>query len=345
MFILGIETSCDETAAAVVKDGREILSSAVASQADLFSKYGGVIPEIASRKHIEYIVPIVEQALEEAKIDLKSIDGIAYTNVPGLVPALLVGISYARALALSLNIPSVTINHLSAHVYANSLLQKPLEDADAFDKTELNYPHICLLSSGGHTNILYVKSQTEYEVLGETRDDAAGEAFDKVAKLLGLPYPGGPVIDKMAKDGDPEAFKFPRPMIDSNDYDFSFSGLKTAVLLEVKRRVEPSDGYSEDLMDELDTNWKSDIAASFQEAVVDVLVEKTMRAAIDKGVDTITLAGGVACNSRLREKIVRAADEMGFELRYPESKLCMDNAAMVAGLGYWEIKKLNLENK
>lgn len=334
MLILGIETSCDETAAAVVKDGREILSSAVASQSDLFAKYGGVIPEIASRKHIEYIVPIVDKALKDAKIGLNDISRIAYTKEPGLVPALLVGISYAKALSLALNIPAIPINHLSAHVYANNLVSKKSKDVDETD-ARLEYPNICLLVSGGHTGILYVKSPTEYKVLGETRDDAAGEAFDKVARLLDIPYPGGPVIDKIAKDGDVEAFKFPRPMIDSDDFDFSFSGLKTAVLLEVKRRVEPSDGYSENLRDELDTNWKSDIAASFQEAVVDVLVEKTVRAAVDKGVDAITLAGGVACNSRLREKIIRAADETGFELRYPETSLCMDNAAMVAGLGYW----------
>jgi len=334
MNILGIETSCDETAAAVVKDGKEVLSSIVASQADLFAKHGGVIPEIASRKHLEMLTPVINEALEKAGLNPNDIDGVAYTKEPGLLPALLVGISHAKALALSLGVPAIPINHLEAHVYANSLT------SSADKKEGIPYPHICLLVSGGHTSILFVESPTKYKTLGQTRDDAAGEAFDKVARLLGLPYPGGPIIDKMAQDGDPASIKFPRPMMDTEDYDFSFSGLKTAVLHEVKRRVEISDELSDELKDQLDYNWKADIAASFQEAVADVLIYKTMNAAIEKNVDTISLAGGVAANSRLREKMIRAANDLGIDVRYPDLKMCMDNAAMVAGLGYHMIKEL-----
>lgn len=373
MNILGIETSCDETAAAIVKDGKEILSSAVASQADLFAKYGGVIPEIASRKHLELLTPIINQALEEASLKLEDIDRIAYTEKPGLLPALLVGISHAKALALALGIPAIPISHLEAHVYANSLnSQVPntplisgeekrtqkLSHGEVATKTkdknehskkqtshnlqlseeELSYPHICLLVSGGHTMILQVSSPIEYTVLGQTRDDAAGEAFDKVARLLDLPYPGGPIIDKMARDGDPKAYKFPRPMMNTEDYDFSFSGLKTAVLNEVKKRPEVTEDLSDELKDQLDYNWKADIAASFQEAAVDVLISKTLKAAISNNADVITLAGGVAANSRLREKMIQAADEMGLDVQYPPITFCMDNAAMIAGLGYWKVK-------
>ncbi len=333
MNILGIETSCDETAASIVKDGKEILSSVVASQADLFAEYGGVIPELASRKHLELLTPVIEQALTEANLKMEDIDGIAYTKEPGLMPALLVGISHAKALALAAGIPAIPINHLEAHVYANSLM--PVEEG----MEEISYPHICLLVSGGHTSILYVKSPTEYDVLGSTIDDAAGEAYDKVARLLDLPYPGGPVIDKMAQDGDAEFIKFPRPLLDRDDFDFSFSGLKTAVLYEVKKSKPNNEALSEEIQDQLMYNWKADIAASFQEAVVDVLVEKTFRAAASKSVEMITLAGGVAANSRLREKMVRMGDEMGFDVRYPDIKMCMDNAAMVAGLGFHKLNK------
>lgn len=333
MNILGIETSCDETAASVVKDGKEILSSVIASQADFFAKYGGVIPEVASRKHLEMLTPVINQALEEASLTLQDIDGIAYTESPGLLPALLVGISHAKALALALDVPAIPTNHLEGHVYANSLM--PLDEGEQ----ELSYPHVCLLVSGGHTNILRVKSPIEYEVLGTTIDDAAGEAFDKVARLLGLPYPGGPVIDKLSKEGDPTGVKFPRPLIDRDNFDFSFSGLKTAVLNEVNKRVEPTPELSEEVREQLEYNWKADIAASFQEAAVDVLVHKTIQAAIKDETDIITLAGGVAANSRLREKIIRAADEFKIDVRYPSIKFCVDNAAMIAGLGYWKVPK------
>lgn len=354
MNILGIETSCDETSAAIVKDGKEILSSVVASQADFFAQYGGVIPEIASRKHLELLTPVIDQALGEANLEMKNIDGIAYTKEPGLMPALLVGISHAKALSLATGIPAVPINHLEAHVYANSL-ESPLIRGDQggvneqtppdlpLSGEEISYPHICLLVSGGHTNILFVKTPTEYEVLGSTIDDAAGEAYDKVARLLDLPYPGGPIIDKMAKDGDSESYKFPRPLIDQGNFDFSFSGLKTAVLREVQKSKPGLDETQTELNDQLMYNWKADIAASFQEAVVDVLVEKTMKAATVKGVDLVTIAGGVAANSRLREQMVRAGNNFGFDVRYPEIKMCMDNAAMVAGLGFHKMKS-NLNN-
>lgn len=335
MNILGIETSCDETGAAIVKDGKEILSSVVASQADLFAKYGGVIPEIASRKHLELLTPIINQALEEAALEFKDIDAISYTKEPGLMPALLVGISHAKALAMALGIPAIPINHLEAHVYANTFLSDEDKEAGVDD---LRYPHVCLLVSGGHTNVLKVTSPSDYEVLGSTRDDAAGEAFDKVARLLDLPYPGGPVIDKLSKEGDEAAIDFPRPMINSDDFDFSFSGLKTAVLYEVKKRPELSQDLADEIKEELNHNWKADIAASFQEAVVDVLVKKTMNAATKIGADTITMGGGVAANSRLREKMIRAGEELGFDVRYPQLKFCLDNAAMIAGLGYWKAK-------
>jgi len=330
MNILGIETSCDETAASVVKDGKHILSSVVASQADLFADYGGVIPEVASRKHLELLVPVIEKALKESKLKLEDIDAVAYTKEPGLTPALLVGISHAKALALARNIPAIPINHLEAHVFANSLM--PVNDG----VEEIVFPHICLLVSGGHTIVILVQNQTKYKILGSTIDDAAGEAFDKVARLLELPYPGGPIIDKLSLDGDPTAYQFPRPLSDKDNYDFSFSGLKTAVMYEVKKSKPKQISKSNELNKQLMENWKSDIAASFQEAVVDILVEKTMKVAIANSVELVTMAGGVAANSRLREKMIRMGNEIGIDVRYPEINMCMDNAAMIAGLAYFQ---------
>jgi len=308
LIVLGIESSCDETAAAVVKDGR-MLSNVIASQIKDHSPYGGVVPEIASRKHIEAIVPVIKQAVSNAGIELKDIEGIAVTRGPGLVGSLLIGLSNAKSLAYSLGIPLVGVNHLEGHIASIFLAER----SPAF-------PFIALVVSGGHTSIYLVKSLQSFLLLAQTRDDAAGEAFDKAAKLLNLGYPGGVVIDKLAKGANPLAFTFPRAMKDSPD--FSFSGVKTSLLVMLKKRGK---NFTEEEL--------PDVAASYQEAIVDVLVDKTMQAAKEHKIERVVVCGGVAANSRLREKFAQAAALRGVDLFIPPMILCTDNAAMIAAIG------------
>jgi len=311
MNILGIETSCDETAAAIVKDGTTILASVVSSQIDVHHRYGGVVPELASRKHIEAIVPVIDEAMNKAGLPLEAIDAIAATRGPGLVGALLVGFSFAKSLAYALDIPWVGVNHLEGHI--NSVFLE--DDPPAF-------PLVALLASGGHTSIYYVTDHITLELMGQTRDDAAGEAFDKVAKMLGLGYPGGGVIDRLAKQGDPARIKFPRSYLDKTSFDFSFSGIKTAV-----------SRYAADHREQLEEHIP-DIAAGFQEAVMDVLTFKVIQAAVEKGCNRIALVGGVAANSRLRDKLRHDASRRNMRVHIPSIDLCGDNAAMIAAAGY-----------
>ena len=315
MLVLGIETSCDETAAAVVEDGKYILSNIVASQVDTHSRFGGVVPELASRKHIQNIVPVILEALSHANVTLDEVDGIAVTQGPGLVGSLLIGISAAKALAYTKEKPIVGVSHMEGHIYSNLLEHEKLEP-----------PFMSLVVSGGHTDLVYVaKGKRQYEQLGRTLDDAAGEAFDKVAKLLELGYPGGPIIDRLAKEGNAKAINFPRPVMRERHLNFSFSGLKTSVLNYVSgerkagREINPAD-----------------VAASFQAAVVDVLTEKALRAAEMKNIDVITIAGGVAANSALRKQLTERCQELGYKLYYPDAIImCTDNAAMIAGAAYY----------
>ncbi|MBN1472452.1 MAG: tRNA (adenosine(37)-N6)-threonylcarbamoyltransferase complex transferase subunit TsaD [Syntrophaceae bacterium] len=308
MLVLGIESSCDETAAAVVNDGR-IYSNIIASQIEIHSPFGGVVPEIASRKHLEVINPVIKQALKDAHVTLKEIEGIAVTCGPGLIGSLLIGLSVAKALAYASDIPFVGVNHLEGHIAAAFLSEKvPLT------------PFIALVVSGGHTSIYLVKNHYDFFQIGQTRDDAAGEAFDKAAKLLQLGYPGGVIIDRIAKRGSPEAVFFPRAMKDS--LDFSFSGLKTSLLTMLKKRG--CDFSLEEI---------PDIAASYQEAIVDSLIEKTIRATENNGVDRIVVCGGVAANSRLREKFTMETSVKKMDLFIPPPILCTDNAAMIAARG------------
>jgi N6-L-threonylcarbamoyladenine synthase len=308
LFVLGIESSCDETAAAVVSDGK-LLSNVIASQIKDHSAYGGVVPEIASRKHIEAVSSVIIRTMADAGIDLSVIEGIAVTRGPGLIGSLLVGLSAAKALAYGLNVPVVGVNHLEGHIMASFLGDK-----------KPGFPFIALVVSGGHTNIYYVKNYHEFQLLGQTRDDAAGEAFDKAAKLLSLGYPGGVVIDRMAKKGNPRAFEFPRAMKES--VDFRFSGLKTSHLTLVKNR---GGQFTESEL--------QDVVASYQEAIVDVLVDKTVRAALEHQVAQVVVCGGVAANSRLRERFTSASADKNLELFIPPMILCTDNAAMIAALG------------
>ncbi|MCK4308948.1 MAG: tRNA (adenosine(37)-N6)-threonylcarbamoyltransferase complex transferase subunit TsaD [Candidatus Atribacteria bacterium] len=316
-LILGIETSCDETAAAIVEDGKNIISNIVASQITFHQKYGGVVPEIASRKHIEYIIPVIDKALSTPGKKLDDLSGIAVTYGPGLVGSLLVGLSVAKAIAYTQNIPLIGVNHLEAHIYANFLERKEIEP-----------PFICLIVSGGHTSLVYIKDFREYKFLGQTKDDAAGEAFDKIAKILSLGYPGGPIIEKLAKKGNPLAIKFPRPLLNNKSYDFSFSGLKTAVIYYIKKTKEENKIVQ-----------VKDILASFQQAVIDVLVEKTIRAALEFDTKKIVLAGGVAANDLLRRSIKKRANSLKLEVFYPSFSLCTDNAAMVASVGYYKLRE------
>ncbi len=308
MLVLGIESSCDETAAAIVRDGK-LLSNVIASQIKDHSAYGGVVPEIASRKHMEAIVPVITQAVADAGLTLKDIEGIAVTRGPGLIGSLLVGLSAAKSLAYGLNIPFVGVNHLEGHIMASLLAEKKPQ-----------FPFAALVVSGGHTNVYLVNNYHTFQLLGQTRDDAAGEAFDKAAKLLDLGYPGGVVIDKMAKTGNPKAFNFPRAMKDSPD--FSFSGLKTSLLTMFKKR---EGNFTREEM--------PDIVASYQEAIIDVLVDKTLHAAGNHGIKQIVVCGGVAANSRLRQRFAEATDRADMELFIPPMILCTDNAAMIAALG------------
>lgn len=311
VLILGIETSCDETAAAIVKNGRDILSNVVNSQIDIHSQFGGVVPEVASRKHIENIGRVVDTAFQDAQLSYADIDAVAVTNRPGLIGALLVGLSFAKAFAYALDRPLVAVNHLEGHIYANFLEHSAIE-----------FPAICLVVSGGHTSLLYMPSIGEYELIGETRDDAAGEAFDKVARFLGLGYPGGPAIQKAAAQGKAGKVHLPRVFLDRNDFEFSFSGLKTATMNEwnkLKRR------------EIADVN---DLAAEFQAALVEVLVEKAIHAASKYQVRSILLAGGVAANLHLRNLLELRGRDLGLPVYYPGLQLCTDNAAMIAGNAY-----------
>jgi len=320
MLILAIETSCDDTGAAVLLNGREILSNVVSSQVSVHQKYGGVVPELASRKHIESIVPIVTEALETAKVTLKEIDGIAVTQGPGLVGSLLVGLSFAKSIAFARGLPFIGVNHIEAHLSAIFLEGNPPK-----------FPFIGLVVSGGHTSLFCVDGFGKYKRLGQTRDDAAGEAFDKVAKLLGLGYPGGPIIDELSKTGDPKAIRFPRPVLSKNSLDFSFSGLKTAVVNYVKAHPEPPGGYPENII--------KDIVSSFQEAVVEVLLKKTLQAAQHHGLKRIVLSGGVAANQRLRERMKEEALQQKLKVYLPSPSFCTDNAAMVGVVGYEYLKQ------
>ncbi len=317
MIVLGIESSCDETAAAVVRDGQHILSSVVASQVDFHSKYGGVVPEIASRKHIEAVVPVVEEALERAELTIDGIEGIAVTCGPGLVGSLLIGVSFAKALAYVTGLPLIGVNHLEGHL-TSIFLEKP----------DMPFPFVGLVVSGGHTNLYYVKGKGDYTFVGQTRDDAAGEAFDKVAKLLGLGYPGGIVIDRMAREGSATAIDFPRALMAKDSLDFSFSGIKTAVLHYVKRHEG-----------EISSEGIKDIVASFQEAVVDVLVTKVFQAASKYGVEAVVISGGVAANTRLREKMTLTSEQENVSVYIPSPALCTDNAAMIAVVGDYYLAK------
>jgi N6-L-threonylcarbamoyladenine synthase len=308
MLVLGIESSCDETAAAVVACGK-MMSNIIASQIKDHCKYGGVVPEIASRKHIEAIDAVIREALADAQVTLKEIEGIAVTRGPGLIGSLLIGLSAAKALAYALNIPLVGVNHLEGHIAASFLAEK-----------SPRFPFVALVVSGGHTNVYLANNYNDFRLLGQTRDDAAGEAFDKAAKLLNLGYPGGVVIDKLAKSGNPQAIAFPRAMKDSPD--FSFSGLKTSLLVMLKKR---GCNFTEDEL--------PDVVASYQEAIVDVLVEKTIKAACDNNMSQVVVCGGVAANGRLREKFAAAADARKIELFIPPVILCTDNAAMIAAIG------------
>lgn len=311
MIVLGIESSCDETAAALVRDGNRILSSVVASQEEVHHRYGGVVPELASRRHLESILPVMRQTLSQAAVGLADIDGVAATRGPGLIGSLLVGFSFAKALAFALEVPWVGVNHLEGHIHALFLEASPPP-----------CPFIVLIASGGHTGLYFVNSPMSMELLGQTRDDAAGEAFDKVAKMLALGYPGGAVIDRLARQGDPERIRFPRTFIEKSNWDFSFSGIKTAVGRYIREHSDSRPALA------------ADIAAGFQEAVVDVLVSKLISAARSKRCLRVALAGGVAANSRLRERLRRDAAAEQMEVYLPSLQLCGDNAAMVAALGY-----------
>jgi N6-L-threonylcarbamoyladenine synthase len=311
MITLGIETSCDETAVAIVEDGFTVRSNLIATQVDLHARFGGVVPEVAARAHVEALSPLTEEALEAAGMGFGSIDGVAVTVGPGLVGALLVGMAAAKAVSLATGAPLIGVNHLEGHLWANFLVHGPPEP-----------PYVALIVSGGHTMLVHVPEPFHHEVLGQTLDDAAGEAFDKVARLLGLGFPGGPLLDAAARDGDPGAVRFPRAMEGSGDLDFSMSGLKTAVLRHV--RAEQAAGREIDV---------PDLAASFQEAIVDVQVAKTLEAAERTGAPTILLGGGVVANSRLRERIAEAAGERGLRVLFPPLDLCTDNGAMIACVG------------
>ncbi len=315
--ILAVETSCDETAAAVVENGREVLSNVISSQIALHTLYGGVVPEIASRKHIEKINQVMAEALLQSGKSLSDMDAIAVTYGPGLVGALLVGVSAAKAVSFASGIPLIGVHHIEGHISANYIENKELEP-----------PFVCLVVSGGHSHLVVVKDYGEYEILGRTRDDAAGEAFDKVARAIGLGYPGGPKIDKVSKEGNPDAIAFPRAKVDGSDYDFSFSGLKSAVL-----------NYLNSCEMKGETFCQADVAASFQKAVVDVLTEHSMHAVESCGIKKFAIAGGVASNSALREALAKECEKRGVTFYHPSPLLCTDNAAMIGAAGYYEYVK------
>ncbi|NLL77763.1 MAG: tRNA (adenosine(37)-N6)-threonylcarbamoyltransferase complex transferase subunit TsaD [Clostridiales bacterium] len=317
VLILAIESSCDETAASVVKNGREVLSNVIYSQIALHTVYGGVVPEIASRKHIEKINQVIEQALSDAGVQLKDMDAIAVTYGPGLVGALLVGVSAAKAISFASGIPLIGVHHIEGHISANFIENKELEP-----------PFICLVVSGGHSHLVVVEDYGQYEIIGRTRDDAAGEAFDKVARAIGLGYPGGPKIDKVSKEGNPEAIRFPRAKVEDSEYDFSFSGLKSAVLNYLNSCEMKGEKVN-----------TADVAASFQRAVIDVLVEHSLDAVKKYGFDKFAIAGGVASNSSLREAFEKECGKRGIAFYFPSPVFCTDNAAMIGVAGYYEYMK------
>ena len=320
MLILGIESSCDETAAAVVEDGRKKLSDVVASQVEEHKLYGGVVPEIASRRHAEAISGVVRRALDEAGVSLAQIGAVAVTHAPGLIGALLVGVNFAKGLAFSIGLPLVPTHHLRSHIAANYLAHPDLKP-----------PFLCLVVSGGHTHLVRVEDYTRFTLIGRTRDDAAGECFDKAARAMGLPYPGGIHLDRLARDGDPAAFAFPRPHVEGSEWDFSFSGLKTAVI----NRLHQAEQKGETLP-------LPDLAASFQYTVADILCDHTLRAAQAAGSDTVVLAGGVSANSGLRALMEERCKKLGLALYMPPLSLCGDNGAMVAAQGYYEYRSGNI---
>ena len=315
MLILGIESSCDETAASVVEDGRKVLSNIIASQVEEHRKYGGVVPEIASRRHAEAISGVVRRALDEAGMTLSDIDGIAVTYAPGLIGALLVGVSFAKGLALTTAKPLIPVHHLRSHIASNYLAHPDLKP-----------PFLCLVVSGGHSHIVKVEDYTRFEVIGRTRDDAAGECYDKAARAMGMPYPGGVALDKLAHEGDPTVYALPRPRVEGSPYDFSFSGLKTAVINRLHNAEQKGETVN-----------KADLCAAFQHTVTELLVSNTMLAAQDLGMDTIVLAGGVSANSGLRAGMEAACAERGYHLYAPPLSLCGANGAMVAAQGYYEL--------
>ena len=320
MKILAIESSCDETAAAVVEDGRKVISSVVASQVEEHKLYGGVVPEIASRRHAEAIVPVVKNSLEQAELTLKEIDAIAVTYAPGLIGALLVGVNFAKGLSLSTGLPLVPTHHLRSHIASNYI-----------SNPDLKPPFLCLVVSGGHSHIVMVEDYTKMRIIGKTRDDAAGEAFDKAARTMGMPYPGGIALDKVAEDSDPFAFKLPRPTVSGSQYDFSFSGLKTAVINLIHNSAQKG----------IELN-KADVCASFRYAVVDCLKTNFLKAAEDLKVDKLVIAGGVSANRLLRSSLQEECDKHGLAFYMPEKSLCGDNAAMVGSQGYYEFLSGNI---
>jgi len=317
MLILGIETSCDETSAALLEDGRVILSNIIATQLDLLRKYGGVVPEIAARRHTELIGYVIKEALDTAGKTLNDVEAIAVTSKQGLIGCLMVGVAAAKSLSYSLGIPLIGLHHIEGHIFAN-LLSNP----------QIPMPHVCLTVSGGHTMLLHVTDFCRYELLGTTLDDAAGEAFDKIAKFFGLGFPGGPAIDRLSRDGNRKAFNFPRPMLRAKTLDFSYSGLKTHVINEFKDKVARQEILP-----------LADIAASFQEAVVEPLVVKAVRAALEHGVSAISVTGGVSANKRLRELFIDTCRRKGLDVFFPELSLCTDNAAMIAAAGFTRLEQ------
>ncbi len=316
VYILAIESSCDETAAAVIKNGREVCSNIIFSQIELHKLYGGVVPEIASRKHIEKINQVIEEALSVAEVGLEDLDAIAVTYGPGLVGALLVGVAEAKAIAYAANKPLVGVHHIEGHIAANYI-----------ENLDLEPPFMCLVVSGGHTHLVKVLDYDQFEIVGRTRDDAAGEAFDKVARAIGLGYPGGPKVDALAKEGNKEAIVFPRAKVDGNEYDFSFSGLKSAVLNYLNQCE----------MKQIQVN-NADVAASFQYAVIDVLTTHAIKATKEMGMDKLAVAGGVASNSSLRESLKNACEKEGITFYHPSPLFCTDNAAMIGVAGYYAYK-------
>ncbi len=316
MLVLGIETSCDETSAALVADGRTVLSNIIANQLELHSKYGGIVPEIAARRHTELIGYVINEALDAGEKTLRDVEAVAVTAKQGLVGSLVVGAAAAKTLSYALRVPLIGVHHIEGHIFAN-LLSNP----------EIPFPHVCLTVSGGHTLLVYVRDYCQYELLGGTVDDAAGEAFDKIAKFLDLGFPGGPVIDRLAAEGNRQAFAFPRPLLKAKTYYFSFSGLKTAVINAFKHQLASGEALP-----------LEDIAASFQEAVVDVLVAKTMQAVKQRGVSVVSVTGGVSANRRLREVFANVCNREGVKVYFPALSLCTDNAAMIAAAGHARLR-------